>query len=323
VSIVVASHGHCFDGLTSAVLFTRLMRQLGHPTAHCEYRAVGYGPGVPERTAELFTGKLNALLDYRFNPASSLDWYFDHHRTAFTSDSERAVFDARTSSGQFFHDGEYSSCAKLIRDVSRDRFAVTSPELEELVQWADTIDSARFASAAEAIDHGNPILRLASVVEHHGDDTLLRELVPALLERPFSEVTQSARVKELYAPLAGERERYLDLVQRHAQPMGRVVFVDLTSVRLRVLAKFVTYALYPQQAYSVIVGRVGEAIKVSIGHNPWCGIPLDHDLGNLCAGHGGGGHAAVGAIAFPASAAEHAMAVARGIARDLAEGNGK
>src|SRR5690242_5720728 len=42
---VVASHGHCFDGLSSAVVFTRLMKELGAPEARFEYRTCGYGAG--------------------------------------------------------------------------------------------------------------------------------------------------------------------------------------------------------------------------------------------------------------------------------------
>ena len=44
--VVVATHGHCFDGLCSAVMFTRLMRHL-HPGQDLEfkYRGMGYGPG--------------------------------------------------------------------------------------------------------------------------------------------------------------------------------------------------------------------------------------------------------------------------------------
>ena len=44
--VVVATHGHCFDGLCSAVMFTRLLRHL-HPGKELtfKYRAMGYGPG--------------------------------------------------------------------------------------------------------------------------------------------------------------------------------------------------------------------------------------------------------------------------------------
>src|SRR6187402_3460540 len=108
---VVATHGHCFDGLSSAVLFTRLMRGLVGAGAapHFEYRACGYGAGQARADEKLLNGDENAILDYRFHPSPKLSWYFDHHRTAFASDQDREVFEARRSSGQFFFDHAYSS----------------------------------------------------------------------------------------------------------------------------------------------------------------------------------------------------------------------
>ena len=51
--ILVATHGHCFDGLASAALFTRLLRALSPgEDMHFRYRSCGYGPGmqtIPEK----------------------------------------------------------------------------------------------------------------------------------------------------------------------------------------------------------------------------------------------------------------------------------
>ena len=121
---VVASHGHCFDGLSSAVVFSRLMQKLGAESPTFEYRTCGYGTGQARAEERLFTGDQNAILDYRFSPSEKLSWYFDHHRTAFGNPSDRDVFEARQSSGQFFFDAAYSSCTKLIADISRERFGV-------------------------------------------------------------------------------------------------------------------------------------------------------------------------------------------------------
>jgi hypothetical protein len=45
VKVVVATHGHCFDGLASAVLFTRLLAAIDGGKRDCIYRACGYGNG--------------------------------------------------------------------------------------------------------------------------------------------------------------------------------------------------------------------------------------------------------------------------------------
>ena len=92
---VVATHGHCFDGLSSAVVFSRLMKELGATKAKFEYRTCGYGAGQARAEEKLFGDEENAILDYRFSPSEKLSWYFDHHRTAFASEADRDIFEAR------------------------------------------------------------------------------------------------------------------------------------------------------------------------------------------------------------------------------------
>ena len=182
---VVATHGHCFDGLSSAVVFSRLMKELGATRPTFEYRTCGYGTGQTRAEDKLFTGDENAILDYRFCPTEKLSWYFDHHRTAFADAADRAFFDARLQSHPYHYDASYSSCTKLVRDVAEQRYGVAMPELEPLTQWADKIDSAAFESAEAALDSSQPVMRLASVVEHHGDSEFLSRLVPRLLDTPL------------------------------------------------------------------------------------------------------------------------------------------
>ncbi|MBK8216164.1 MAG: hypothetical protein IPK71_20735 [Myxococcales bacterium] len=43
--VVVATHGHCLDGLASAALFTRLLRHVDPRELSIRYFAMGYGPG--------------------------------------------------------------------------------------------------------------------------------------------------------------------------------------------------------------------------------------------------------------------------------------
>lgn len=314
---VVATHGHCFDGLSSAVVFSRLMRELGASASRFEYRTCGYGPGQARAEESLLDGDENAILDYRFCPSPKLSWYFDHHRTAFASEADREVFEARRGSGQFFYDATYSSCTKLIADVARERFGVDMPELSELVKWADLVDSARFASPEDAVNRSSPVMQLVSVVEHYGDDAFFKELVPALLARPLSDVAASKAVTTRYKPLGKKHERFVQRVQQKSERVGRVVFVDLTESVLESVGKFVTYALFPDSVYSVVVGLLKNGPKISVGYNPWSGRPLDTDISAICARYGGGGHPVVGGISFPSAALDEARRVARSIAIEL------
>jgi hypothetical protein len=314
---VVATHGHCFDGLSSAVVFSRLMKEQGAPGATFEYRTCGYGSGQARAEEKLLRGEENAILDYRFSASDKLSWYFDHHRTAFGSEADREVFEARRSSGQFFFDAGYSSCTKLIADVAQERFGVDMPDLSELVKWADMVDSARFASPEDAVSRSSPVMQLVSVVEHYGDDGFFKDLVPELLTRPLDEVARSKAVSNRYKPLGKKHERYVARVRQKSERRGRVVYVDLTESVLESVGKFVTYALFPDSVYSVVVGLLKNGPKISVGYNPWSGRPLDTDISAICARYGGGGHPVVGGISFPSAAIDEARRVARSIASEL------
>ena len=318
MKLVVATHGHCFDGLASAALFTRLMEKTREERVEFSYRACGYGNGQTRPDERLLAGDENAILDYRYHPSERLTWYFDHHRTAFASEEDRLHFEARRGTGRFFYDAQATSCTKLIERIARERFGIEELGLQELVSWADRIDSARFQSAAEAVDRSNPVMRLVSVVEHYGDDGFLTDLVPKVLSRPLADIAGSPEVAARYRPLGKKYERFVDRVKKSSLRQGRVVFVDLTEEVLDSVGKFVTYALFPDSVYSVIIGLLKHGPKISVGYNPWSGRPLDTDISSICARYGGGGHPVVGGIAFSNAEIDHARTVAREIAAELA-----
>src|SRR5690606_3689789 len=96
--LVCATHGHCFDGLASSVVFTRLASSL-NPGLTFEYFGCGYGVGQQRPSEAMLNGHENAILDFRFDTAASLTWFFDHHRTAFLDAEHRRVFEARKNGG--------------------------------------------------------------------------------------------------------------------------------------------------------------------------------------------------------------------------------
>ena len=323
--VVVATHGHCFDGMCSAVLFTRLYRRrFGADGATFTYHGAGYGPGQNGVDARVLSGDVNAVLDFRFSALPGLDWYFDHHVSAFVTPDDRAAFERRAAEGEaagerrYFHDGAYSSATKLIADVGRARFGLDPDVDPGLLAWADMIDSAAFPSAEMAVVRAEPELRLMTVVEHSGDDAFLQKMVPRLLEQPLAEVARAPDVAAAYEPLGKAHEAFVKLVEQRAQTVGASVLVDLTDQILEVAGKFVTYALYPESAYSVLASRSKSKCKISVGYNPWSPVPRTHNIAAICERHGGGGHPVVGAISLPADRVDAAKMLARSIAEELA-----
>jgi hypothetical protein len=325
-TLLVATHGHCFDGMASAALFAHLVRALrGGQTPELRYKSFGYGPGLRMIPEAWLDGDENAILDFRYTPTDKLDWYFDHHVTGFgsTEERDRALAGAlpRGASGagrRVYFEPTYSSCTKLIADVAREQFAVDVAQHDDLVRWADVIDAARFDSAEAAVDRSEPTLQLAGVVEHHGDTAFVAGIVPELLELGLHDLARSERVRELWRPIAAANDAFRARVAEKAETMGRAVLVDLSDAQQEVGVKFVTYALYPRAVYSVMLQRARQHYKLSIGYNPWCGAPREHDIASICQRYGGGGHPAVGAASFPLSARDRAREAATSVARELA-----
>jgi hypothetical protein len=325
--VVVATHGHCFDGLCSAVLFTRLMKHL-HPQDDLSfaYHSSGYGPGSNGVDPKLLVGDENVILDFRFSTAPALSWYFDHHVSAFPSPEERAVYEARVKAEELlapaarrmFHDGTYSSCTKLIADVGAARFDVDPAPMAKLVSWADMIDSAAFPNAEMAVARDEPVLQMMAVVEQKATDAFLTAMVPRLLDGSLEEMARSNDIQAAYAPIRAPHEAFIALTKERAVEKDGVVFVDVSDQLIETAGKFVTYALYPKSAYSVLLTRSRGKCKISIGYNPWSPISRRHNIAAICERHGGGGHPVVGAISLTADEVEKARALAREIVLELA-----
>jgi hypothetical protein len=306
-------------------MFTRLYRhRFPDDGATFTYHGAGYGPGQNGVDPKLVTGDVNAILDFRYSPLEKLDWYFDHHVSAFVTPADRADYERRAlaqeTAGErrFFHDGAYTSATKLIADLGRERFALDPSPTVELVRWADMIDSAAFPSAKMAVDRAEPVLKLMTVVENLGDDAFLTRMVPRLHSQSLAEVASAPDIVQAYEPLGRAHEAFVKLVEQRAKVEGFVVVVDVSDLLLDAAGKFVTYALYPESAYSILLSRSKSKCKISIGYNPWSPVPRRHNIAAICERHGGGGHPVVGAISLPADQVEEAKALVRSIAEELA-----
>ncbi len=311
-SVVCATHGHCFDGLASAALFSELHLRRS-PSDKIQFIACGYGPGP--RVEPALSGDQNAILDYRYHKHESLTYYFDHHKTAFELPGDQTHFEGRRTSApeRFVWDPTAPSCTGLIWRVSKEFFHEPLSKFEDLRDYADVIDAAGFQSVEEATDYSDPRLRLVSVVERFGDSEFLNRAVPILRSEGLSALSAVRFVKDAYQSIAKGQREYDQRVKKNSRAQGRVAFVDLTDAPVTTASKFSQYKYHPACAYSVLISALPRGFKISIGKNPWNPEPLDHDLGSFCAAHGGGGHPVVGAISFAPDEGEKARKLAEEI----------
>ncbi|HMA95742.1 MAG TPA: hypothetical protein VKP30_23795, partial [Polyangiaceae bacterium] len=200
------------------------------------------------------------------------------------------------------------------------QFGLELGQHETLVALANRIDTAHFESPSAAVDRTTPMSRLVALVERYGDDAFLARWVPRLLRDSVEVVANHPDISTEFAPIDREQSAFVEHVKTCAKTRGKVVYADLTDRVHATFTKFVTYALYPSSTYSVVLGRIPGATRLSVGYNPWSGQARRYNLGELCQAHGGGGHPVVGGIAFPDDAIDRARNVALDMVNVLADG---
>ena len=302
--IDVFFHNNCFDGVCSSAVFSRLYQAVADPEAIYTYRGMSYGKNAPG--PDVLTCERNAIVDFQFLPSDRLTWWIDHHRSAFRSPAEKEHYETERErhAGRWFYDPEYPSCTKLIADVGAREFDCRFPELDELVTWANIIDSAGYESAAAGINYEAPAQALALVVQSGKVSDHLPAIITLLQTRPLAEVVAGDIVQPLFRALHADHLQALDIIGRKARCEGGVAWWDVVEEGLFGYSKFIGYSLFPEAMYTADVSQNPNRKKITLGFNPWCGKERRHNLAEICERYGGGGHAVVGAFPVPDDPAE-------------------
>src|SRR5688500_19677478 len=112
-------HGNCFDGVSSAAIFTKFYRAKIDPTADVVYTPTMHRAGNAfDRTQ--FDGDENAIVDFKYCADDRLTWWLDHHQSAFLSEEDERHFRA-DSGGQNFLDTTSASCAEVIARIGTQK----------------------------------------------------------------------------------------------------------------------------------------------------------------------------------------------------------
>ena len=308
-------HGHCFDGVASATVFTRFYKSRVNPAANVEYTSLLHRPGALF-DEEMFDGDENAIVDFKYSTSEHLTWWFDHHQSAFLTPEDEAHY-ARDQSGKKFLDATRKSCTEFIADVARSRFGFEDAGLATLVHWAHIIDGALYESAAQCVELAAPVLQLMQVIESDPDDEFIEWIIRALVERSLDEVATSDEVQRRFRPILARHRETLETIRRKAGYANGVVQFDLVDEGFEGFNKFIPYYLHPETTYSVALTRGPQRTKISVGSNPWAPRPRTHNIASICERYGGGGHAVVGAVSFAPDEVEKGRAAMREIVAEL------
>lgn len=290
-------HGNCFDGVSSAALFTKFYRSQINQDVEIEYVPVMHKAGNFFDKNLLIDDGENAIVDFKYCADERLTWWFDHHQSAFLNDQDEQHFRQNTS-GKKFLDTSSKSCAEFIARIAEEKYGFTDDSMSELVHWAHIIDGALYESAAQCVELRTPALKLMQVIEGIKDEKFIEKIIVALTEKTIEEVLQDEEIQSELNPILERHWETLEEIKEKATYSRGVVRFDLSDNGRDGYNKFIPYYLYPQTTYNVALTRGPQRVKISVGSNPWAPRPRTHNIAEICESYGGGGHAVVGAVSL-------------------------
>ena len=289
-------HGNCFDGVSSAAIFTKFYRSTVNADAEVSYTPTMHRAGNAF-DREQFDGDDNAIVDFKYCPDERLTWWFDHHQSAFLSKDDEQHFLA-DKSGKKFLDTTSKSCAEFIARVAKDNFGFEDASLSELIEWAHIIDGALYESPAQCVELRSSALKLMQVIEGEKDPNFVEYLIRSLTERSLDEIVASPEIQAKLEPILERHWKSVELIKQRSVYECGVVSFDLSDTGVDGYNKFIPYYHFPETTYNVSLSRSEFRTKISVGSNPWAPRPRTHNIAEICERYGGGGHAVVGAVSL-------------------------
>jgi hypothetical protein len=315
LKVRVFYHDKCFDGASSAALFSRFYRERIRGDVEFVFSGLLHRAGALFNEND-FDGDENAIVDFKYSSSPKITWWFDHHESAFLTPEDAAHFE-QDQSNQKFYDPDFKSCTSFLATIAEQRFGFNPAPVAELVHWTDIIDGALYPDARTAVEMKEPAMKLTMVIESAPDSNFGPRLIPLLASKSLAEIIREPFIAELLPPLLQRHERSIGILRERIECTDGTIFFDVTDHDLEGYNKFVPYYLHPESIYSVGLSKSSFRVKVSVGSNPWAPQEPVVNLAKICERYGGGGHARVGAISFDVTKHAEASQAAQEIVAEL------
>jgi hypothetical protein len=315
LKVRVFYHDKCFDGASSAALFSRFYRERIRNNVEFVFSGLLHRAGALFNEKD-FDGEENAIVDFKYSSSPQITWWFDHHESAFLTPADAAHFE-QDQSNRKFYDPDFKSCTSFIATIAEQRFGFNPQPVADLVKWTDIIDGAMYPDARTAVEMKEPAMKLTMVIEATQDFAFVPRLIPFLATKPLGEILKEPFVAELLPPLLERHQHSMAVLKERTHLEDGTIFFDISDHELEGYNKFIPYYLHPASIYSVGLSKSSFRVKVSVGSNPWAPKPPVVNLAKICERYGGGGHARVGAISFDVSQQVEAREAAAEIVEEL------
>ncbi len=281
-------HFPCFDGVISgvlAILFLEKTRGWRFKTlepVNYELKDRWLATPLPGRSA---------VVDFLYHPQAG--FWADHHSTTFLTDEAKADFEERQGPSRIY-DRQSGSCASLLwREVVGLALHGAS-RLEEMVHWAEKIDSAGYDSVQEAISSEHPAMIISSSLAIAADREYCNFLVRKLCQASLAETAAAAAVQQRSAQASELKKLGLERM-RVAARLEHGVVISEVNTEGSLVNRYSPYYFFPQADYSIAILHSKDAITVTAMRNPWRNFE-SVNLGEFMRQFGGGGHQRVGSV---------------------------
>ena len=273
-------HGD-MDGVVSAAMIVRLIGDDGTQLTPLSYASLGEDWDIYPFNPNCF----NCILDFRCSKSlpqySPVFLYADHHKTNWVP--------KETPTSIVLYDSTAPSCARVVYNAFPDPF------FEELTEWADLVDSAKYENPRQALLCNEPALRIAAALKSCSNDAR-NELVRLLSYKEFTEVAKEPLVVEKWNKTVRREMRALEYAKRNAKVIGCVATIDYTPVPFT--SRYAVFEVYPDILFSLYLRKQKGRYELSLSCNPWRPF-VGVDLSEIAKMFGGGGHEKAAGITFP------------------------
>ena len=279
-----------FDGMVSAALIADYVKKKWSEV-QLRLFPVGYSHKINWREIPL-RGDVSFVLDYIFHPQAT--YWFDHHQTGLNG------YDGPLDPNRHFFNPEKTSCALLIWEVLYNTFNYRNLNFQNLVKWADKIDSAQF-SLEELINCEEKALKIHLSLGIEADNAYLIELTRLFIHYQDYLISSQTHLPLIvwwrFEKAKKMRTEVMEEFKKKAifDPESKMVFFTMSQDFL--ICRWAPYYFYPECLYVVgILFMRNGRYMIIVNTNPWRQSKQFINLGALCASYGGGGHPRVGAI---------------------------
>jgi hypothetical protein len=282
-------HSPCFDGIVSAAITSDYLEQTkGYPQT--QLHTVNYHLRDQWLGTELI--RPAAVVDFLYHPAA--EFWADHHPTAFLDGDAQRDYEGRRGP-DIFYDNSATSCAILIWKYWGRTLPRPAAHYEELVEWADRVDSARYKNVEETVAFDAPALQISLALSMYPGDAFSQHLVWLFRTHSLAEVAARPEVRAGFARGRELRRLGQERLRSAIRLTDNEIAVFDVNTDDVLVNRYAPFVFYPKARYSAGVTRARGEAKITAMRNPWIDFP-SAPLGEICVQLGGGGHRRVGSV---------------------------